>query len=48
MFYRHVGVCCPDDIILSGLPGSLLIMDLPAGGLDYDEEDDINAGIAKN
>lgn len=40
---RHVGVCCPDDIALSGLTGSMLVMDLPAGGLDY-EESETNTG----
>lgn len=34
---RHVGVCCPDDIVLSNLAGSNILMDLPAGGQDYDE-----------
>ncbi|KAF7268537.1 hypothetical protein GWI33_018409 [Rhynchophorus ferrugineus] len=34
-----VGVCCPDDIALKGSIGSQLIMDLPAGGEDYDETD---------
>jgi hypothetical protein len=38
-FYRHVGVCCPDDIALSGLAGSQIISDLPGGGDDYDEKD---------
>lgn len=40
---RHVGVCCPDDIALSGLTGSALVMDLPAGGFDY-EESETNTG----
>ncbi|KAL1492643.1 hypothetical protein ABEB36_010872 [Hypothenemus hampei] len=35
-----VGVCCPDDVALSGMVGSQLIMDLPAGGEDYDDNDD--------
>ncbi|CAH1378247.1 hypothetical protein MTP99_019604 [Tenebrio molitor] len=35
----HVGVCCPDDIALSGLAGSQIISDLPGGGDDYDEKD---------
>lgn len=43
MDFRHVGVCCPDDIALSGLTGSALVMDLPAGGLDF-EETETNAG----
>lgn len=37
--FRHVGVCCPDDIALNGLTGSRLVMDLPAGGLDYEESE---------
>ncbi|KAJ8923627.1 hypothetical protein NQ315_010206 [Exocentrus adspersus] len=32
-----VGVCCPDDIASSGTTGSQLVMDLPAGGYDYDD-----------
>ncbi|XP_066155510.1 chymotrypsin-like protease CTRL-1 [Euwallacea fornicatus] len=36
-----VGVCCPDDVVLSGIIGSQLIMDLPAGGEDYEENDNI-------
>ncbi|XP_072402482.1 venom protease-like [Diabrotica undecimpunctata] len=34
-----VGVCCPDDIASAGVVGSQLIIDLPAGGDDYDEGD---------
>ncbi|CAH1153546.1 unnamed protein product [Phaedon cochleariae] len=34
-----VGVCCPDDIASAGVVGSQLVMDLPAGGNDYDEND---------
>ncbi|KAF5272831.1 hypothetical protein FQR65_LT00427 [Abscondita terminalis] len=36
----HIGVCCPDDILLSKLTGSRILMDLPAGGLDYEDEDE--------
>ncbi|XP_056646082.1 trypsin-1-like [Diorhabda sublineata] len=36
---RFVGVCCPDDITSSAVSGSQLIIDLPAGGEDYDETD---------
>ncbi|XP_060537122.1 trypsin-1-like isoform X2 [Cylas formicarius] len=44
-----VGVCCPDDIALSGVIGSQLIMDLPAGGEDYDATDDnTGCGLGEN
>ena len=36
---RHVGVCCPDDIALSGVAGSQIILDLPGGGEDYEKND---------
>ncbi|XP_019765267.2 trypsin-1 [Dendroctonus ponderosae] len=36
-----VGVCCPDDVALSGMVGSQLIMDLPAGGDDYGDQNNI-------
>ncbi|XP_030746277.1 trypsin-like [Sitophilus oryzae] len=36
-----VGVCCPDDVALGGMIGSQLIMDLPAGGEDYDIKDNL-------
>lgn len=36
--FRHVGVCCPDDIALSGYEGSQIIQDLPGGGDDYENE----------
>lgn len=39
IFYRHVGVCCPDDIALSGLAGSQIILDLPGGGTDYEDNE---------
>ncbi|XP_018566664.1 trypsin-1-like isoform X2 [Anoplophora glabripennis] len=32
-----VGVCCPDDLVSSGAAGSHIVMDLPAGGYDYDD-----------
>ncbi|XP_065165156.1 coagulation factor IX-like [Atheta coriaria] len=35
----HVGVCCPDDILLRSLTGAQVIMDLPASGDEYGEED---------
>ncbi|XP_050313186.1 trypsin-1-like [Anthonomus grandis grandis] len=37
----YVGVCCPDDVALSGLIGSQLVQDLPAGGEDYDENNNV-------
>ncbi|XP_019865700.2 venom protease [Aethina tumida] len=37
----HVGVCCPDDIAVSGYTGAQLIMNLPAGGNDYEKDDNI-------
>nr|XP_022912169.1 venom protease-like [Onthophagus taurus] len=39
----HIGVCCPDDILLATAQGSLVIKDLPASGTDYDD-DDKNSG----
>lgn len=39
LLFRHVGVCCPDDIVVSSLTGSRIVMDLPAGGHDYDDEE---------
>ncbi|KAJ8942494.1 hypothetical protein NQ318_017790 [Aromia moschata] len=32
-----VGVCCPDDIASANMAGSHLIMDLPAGVYDYED-----------
>ncbi|XP_025836997.1 uncharacterized protein LOC112906651 [Agrilus planipennis] len=43
-----VGVCCPDDILLSNIVGSRIIMDLPAGGEDYDEQQNFTMGKKKN
>ncbi|CAG9759819.1 unnamed protein product [Ceutorhynchus assimilis] len=37
----YVGVCCPDDVALSGMIGSQLVMDLPAGGEDYDLKNNV-------
>ncbi|VEN53482.1 unnamed protein product [Callosobruchus maculatus] len=46
---RFVGVCCPDDITSSNLVGSQLIMDLPAGGYDYeDNENTTGCGLSAN
>ncbi|XP_017779863.1 PREDICTED: uncharacterized protein LOC108565091 [Nicrophorus vespilloides] len=41
----HVGVCCPDDILLQSLTGAQLIMDLPAGGEEYDDEDAFTGSV---
>ncbi|CAH0562273.1 unnamed protein product [Brassicogethes aeneus] len=37
----HVGVCCPDDIAVNSYAGSQIIMNLPAGGNDYDKDDNV-------
>lgn len=34
--FSFVGVCCPDDILSSGVVGSQVVIDLPAGGYDYE------------
>ncbi|KAK4871778.1 hypothetical protein RN001_015902 [Aquatica leii] len=39
----HIGVCCPDDILVSKLTGSRILLDLPAGGLDYDDDEQISS-----
>lgn len=36
-YFRFVGVCCPDDIASPGAAGSVIVLDLPAGGYDYDD-----------
>lgn len=41
-----MGVCCPDDILLPQIRGAQTVRDLPAGGEDYDK-DDQNAGNFK-
>lgn len=40
-----MGVCCPDDIALSGLAGSQIILDLPGGGEDYDINDNTTGNL---
>ncbi|KAB0800986.1 hypothetical protein PPYR_05340 [Photinus pyralis] len=38
----HVGVCCPDDVLISKLTGSRIVMDLPAGVRDYDDDEELS------
>ncbi|KAK5639467.1 hypothetical protein RI129_011959 [Pyrocoelia pectoralis] len=38
----HVGVCCPDDVLISKLTGSRIVMDLPAGARDYDDDEELS------
>lgn len=40
-----MGVCCPDDIALSGLAGSQIILDLPGGGEDYEDNDNTTGNL---
>lgn len=40
-----MGVCCPDDIALSGLAGSQIILDLPGGGEDYENNDNTTGNV---